>query len=98
MHEFSVWAPCAKKVAVKVGNNVHAMTGPDSRGGWKAAVEEAGYGADYAFLLDEDATPYPDPRSAWQPNGVHGASLLYDQAAFEWHDQRWQGPPLTGAG
>src|SRR5882757_1230458 len=97
MHEFSVWAPWAKKVAIKVGDTVYAMTGPDSHGGWKAVVEEARYGADYAFLLDEDATPYPDPRSAWQLHGVHGASRLYDQAAFAWHDEHWQGSPLTSA-
>ena len=52
---------------------------------------------DYAFLLDDDPTPYPDPRSLWQPKGVHGPSRLYDQGAFEWTDERWQGPPLAGA-
>ncbi len=51
---------------------------------------------DYSFVLDDDPTAYPDPRSAWQPHGVHGASRLYDQRAFAWSDERWQPPLLQG--
>jgi maltooligosyltrehalose trehalohydrolase len=47
-----------------------------------------------AFQLDDDSGAYPDPRSQWQPNGVHGMSRLYDQHAFDWHDARWQAPPF----
>ena len=70
---------------------------PASSGWWSATVEEAGPGTDYAFLMDDDPTPYPDPRSAWQPNGVHGPSRVVDHAAFEWNDAAWQAPPLSGA-
>jgi len=97
MHEFSVWAPKAKKTAVKIGDTQYPMTGPDEKGWWKASVEAAQPGTDYAFMLDDDATPYPDPRGLWQPNGVHGPTRLYDQTAFAWTDDRWQGPPLSGA-
>ncbi len=97
MHEFKVWAPLLKQVAVKVGEAVHPMTGPDQHGMWKAAVEDASSGSDYGFLLGTDTHVYPDPRSPWQPHGVHGLSRLYDQSAFVWHDERWQGPPLGGA-
>ena len=97
MHEFAVWAPRAKRVAVKVGDRSHAMQGPDERGWWKAVVEDAGPGSDYGFLLDGDPAVYPDPRSRWQPNGVHGLSRVYDQAAFDWHDAGWQAPPLASS-
>ena len=97
MHEFSVWAPWVKRVAVKVGDASYSMSGPDERGWWKAAVENAGPGTDYAFLVEDDPTPYPDPRSAWQPHGVHGASRVYDQKAFAWQAERWNAPPLSGA-
>ena len=97
MHEFNVWAPRATKMAVKIGNALHPMTGPDHSGWWKAAVEEAGSGTDYAFLLDDDPKPYPDPRGLWQPHGVHGPSRLYDHKSFAWSDTHWQGPPLSGA-
>ena len=97
MHEFGVWAPKATKVTVQVGDGSYVMQGPDSKGMWTARVEKAEWGMDYAFLLGEDTMAYPDPRSAWQPHGVHGPSRLYDQKAFVWHDKQWQGPPLSGA-
>ncbi len=97
MHTFVVWAPIPGSVAVKVGDTVHPMQGPNDKGYWKATVEDAGPGSDYGFLLGDDPTPYPDPRSLWQPNGVHNLSRVYDQDAFQWEDATWQGPPLTGA-
>ncbi len=97
MHEFTVWAPHALKVAVKIGEATYPMRGPSDRGWWSAAVEEAGAGTDYGFVLDEDAIAWPDPRSQWQPNGVHGASRVYDQSAFAWSDGGWQAPPLARA-
>jgi maltooligosyltrehalose trehalohydrolase len=97
MHEFTVWAPQVKSVSVKVGGGLHAMDGPDERGWWKAAVENAGPGSDYGFQIDDDPAIYPDPRSARQPNGVHAMSQVYDHTAFEWHDARWQAPPLASA-
>src|SRR5664279_590039 len=97
MHEFRVWAPKVKKMSVKVGDGLHPREGPDARGWWKAKVEDAGPGSDYGYQLDDDGTVYPDPRSQWQPNGVHGLSRVYDQKAFEWHDGRWQAPPLASA-
>ena len=71
MHEFKVWAPNVSRVAVKTNDGVCPMQGPDATGWWSAKVESAGPGTDYAFLLDDDPTPYPDPRSARQPTGVH---------------------------
>jgi maltooligosyltrehalose trehalohydrolase len=73
------------------------MHGPDDQGWWRLEMAEAACGLDYAFLVDDDATAYPDPRSMWQPNGVHADSRLYDHSLFRWTDQRWQGPPLAGA-
>ena len=97
MHEFTVWAPKAKSVSVKIDDRIYPMVGLNDRGWWSVGVEHAGAGTDYAFLLDDDATPYPDPRSAWQPNGVHRASRVVDHAAFPWTDGAWQGPPLASA-
>ncbi len=97
MHEFTLWAPGVKKVSVKVGAAAYPMTGPDPRGWWKASVDEARPGSDYAFVLDRDPTPYPDPRSLWQPEGVHGPSRIYNQTAFSWNDAGFQPPPLPSA-
>jgi maltooligosyltrehalose trehalohydrolase len=97
MHSFTVWAPKAEKVAVKIEDRVYPMQGPNDRGYWTVNIEEAGPGTDYGFLLEDDEMVYPDPRSLWQPNGVHQPSRVYDQRAFQWEDATWQGPPLTGA-
>ena len=97
MHEFSVWAPKAKKMAVQIGEAVYPMEGPNDRGWWRLDVENAGAGTDYAFLLDDDPTPYPDPRGMWQPNSVHSASRVVDHKAFQWDDAAWQGLSLSGA-
>jgi maltooligosyltrehalose trehalohydrolase len=89
---YEVWAPDAGAVEVDfAGGGRHAMA-PSVRGGWWAAEAE---GADYGFVLDGEG-PFPDPRSPWQPYGVHGSSRLYDHSAFSWTDGAWRGRPLAG--
>jgi len=39
-------------------------------------------GGRYAFLLDDDSHPYPDPASRFQPGGPHGPSEVVDAATF----------------
>jgi maltooligosyltrehalose trehalohydrolase len=97
MHEFRVWAPKAEVLAVKIGDRTYPMRESSDMGYWTATVDEAGPGTDYAFLLDEDTTPYPDPRGAWQPHGVHGASRLIDHSAFQWNHPSWHVQPLSAA-
>ncbi len=96
MSEYTVWAPDRRQVAVLVEGIRHDMRrGPD--GWWRAEVEDIGGAATYAFLVDDDPTPLPDPRSLWQPHGVHAASRRYDHESFWWTDSRWTGRALAGA-
>ena len=97
MHRFEVWAPRAKTLSLRLSGGTQPMNGPDEQGWWRLDVAEATAGSDYGYLIDEDAKPYPDPRSLRQPNGVHGLSRLYDQRAFVWSDARFQAPPLASA-
>jgi maltooligosyltrehalose trehalohydrolase len=97
MHRFGVWAPRAQKMSLKLGDEVMPTQGPNLRGWWMLDVEDCSCGNRYAFLLDDDPTPYPDPRSLRQPEGVHGLSELYDHSLFEWHDQLWRGAPKAGS-
>jgi maltooligosyltrehalose trehalohydrolase len=97
MQEFRIWGPRAKRVQLQYQDRTCAMQGPDERGWWRLKVESAKCGMDYAFLIDDDPTPYPDPRSLWQAQGAHGASRLYDQGAFVWTDAHWEGCPLSAA-
>jgi len=97
MHRFEVWAPPAKKMAVEADGARLAMQGPDEHGWWKADVRAAGPGTNYGFVIDDDERAYPDPRSEWQPDGVHGLSCVYDQGAFVWGDAGFRAVPLAGA-
>ena len=93
MHRFRVWAPKAKRVRVEAAGRRHAMTAAGG-GWWQAEVAEAGAGTDYAYFLDDEELALPDPRSLWQPQGVHGRSRVLDPSAFAWNDAGWQAPPL----
>ena len=97
MHKFGVWAPKAQKIILNWRDQTLPMNGPNKRGWWTLEVPDAGCGDEYTFMLDDDATPYPDPRGLRQPRGVHGPSELYDHSRFEWHDQLWRGSPKTGS-
>ena len=59
-------------------------------------MPSAGHGSDYAYRVD-GGDPTPDPRSAWQPQGVHSPSRVYDHGRFAWHDRSWRGIPYAGA-
>jgi maltooligosyltrehalose trehalohydrolase len=96
MSAFAVWAPGARQVDLRVGAREIGME-PDEGGWWRADVPDAGPGTDYAYLLDKDETPLPDPRSYRQPRGVHGPSQVYDHSEFGWTDQGWTGRQLPGS-
>jgi maltooligosyltrehalose trehalohydrolase len=96
MHIFRLWAPKAKRVRVQVAEELCDLT-PSAGGWWSAAVERGEPGSDYSYFLDDQERALPDPRSLWQPHGVHGASRVLDHAAFPWSDGNWQAPPLPGS-
>ncbi len=93
--EFSLWAPFAGRVRLRVDDRAVEMSAEP--GGWWSTVVDVGAGTDYGFLLDDSDVALPDPRSRWQPDGVHGASRVYDDSAFAWTDTDWPGRALPGA-
>ena len=70
---FSVWAPHAKSVDLLLDERRIPLA-PAARGYWQADVP-AHAGQNYKYSLD-GAAGLPDPRSRWQPQGVHGASQV----------------------
>jgi maltooligosyltrehalose trehalohydrolase len=95
MTEFQVWAP-EKTVALRVDGRDRDME-RDEHGWWRLDVPAAGPGTDYQFVLSDHDKPLPDPRSQWQPGGVHGPSRVYDHGAFRWSDDAWTGRQLPGS-
>ncbi|WP_163504825.1 malto-oligosyltrehalose trehalohydrolase [Fodinicola acaciae] len=91
---FRVWAPVPRRVRVLVDGATSAME-PAGGGWWQSTVDSAGPGSRYGFLLDDATEPVADPRSLWQPDGVHGLSAVYHHS-YEWSDQSWPGRALPG--
>jgi maltooligosyltrehalose trehalohydrolase len=97
---FSVWAPIASRVSVRVrtaasggATQLHELERGD-RGDWSGDVGEATSGDDYWFVVEREGEAprdLPDPRSRWQPEGVHGPSRVLDPGEWEWNDAGWRG-------
>ena len=105
--EFRVWAPAAREVTLVVraahapaartdgvGTEVLPMTRTEG-GWWSVRVQGAGP-FDYSYSVN-GGDPVPDPRSPWQPEGVHGFSRSFDEGAYQWTEKSWRGP-RQGAG
>ena len=89
----TVWAPDARSVDLVLpatDRTIALRSSPD--GWWAPPADEPGlgHGDDYAFAVD-GGEPRPDPRSAWQPAGVHGPSRVFDASRHEWSDGAWPG-------
>jgi maltooligosyltrehalose trehalohydrolase len=94
-HEFAVWAPEPRLVRLDVDGFTYPMTRYDD-GWWRTTIDVAP-DARYGFLLDDDPTVLPDPRSPRQPEGVHKRSQLWDPSSATWTDERWSGRSVEGA-
>ena len=91
---FGVWAPGAQQVTI------HLLT-PNERfvemqrvrnGYWEAIAEQVEDGSLYVYRLD-GKKERPDPASRFQPDGVHGPSMVV-APDFAWDDAGWTGLPL----
>jgi maltooligosyltrehalose trehalohydrolase len=81
---FSVWAPNAKSVDLVLREQRFALA-PLADGYWQTEVT-ADTRQGYRYSID-GADPVPDPRSRWQPDGVHGASHVLQA--------EWLGPAAS---
>jgi maltooligosyltrehalose trehalohydrolase len=88
-----IWAPLATTVAIRIGSSDVPLT-REAGDHWTTAATLAP-GTDYGVVVD-GADPVPDPRSRWQPDGVNGATRVFDADDFEWTDGAWAGRQLAG--
>ncbi|GAB3990753.1 malto-oligosyltrehalose trehalohydrolase [Nocardioides marmoraquaticus] len=110
---FDVWAPERERVRLVLqplpeerGTSVtNGSTGHhdlvdmtrDDDGWWTPAGDVPDGQVDYGYLLDDAGDPRPDPRSRWQPHGVHALSRTVDLDAHDWADAAWTGRQLAGS-
>lgn len=92
-----LWAPDAGQVELDAVADGVALREPLTRaaGGWwrwEGGPDPATCAVfDYGFVLDGGPT-LPDPRSAWQPDGVHGRSRWWTGDPLTRRDPHWRGP------
>src|SRR5712664_3829068 len=87
---FAVWAPRCRSVdlALEGRRPQPLVRRPDGR--FEVSVARLPDGSRYHYRLD-GARHRPDPASRWQPEGVHGPSIVVDPRRFVWTDQDFHG-------
>ncbi len=102
MVEITLWAPLASRADAHLVGGTGSEQNPDAPSG---VVEmrrvdpehfavDLPVGTDYLLSVD-GGEPRPDPRSRFQPEGVHGPSRAVD-LEFEWTDEDWPGVDPLG--
>ncbi len=87
---FVLWAPDAGEVELVLrGEAVRMIRG---EGGLFELEAEASHGDLYRYRID-GGQEVPDPASRYQPEDVHGPSMVFDPLRFEWGDDGWRGRP-----
>jgi maltooligosyltrehalose trehalohydrolase len=77
---FEVWAPLAEDVRLELEDGTYPMA-RDARGSWRVERPAESGETRYRFSVN-GGHGVPDPRSRWQPDGVHGASCVWDTSLF----------------
>ena len=87
---FRVWAPrCRSVEAVIEGRPTQALWRGDDDV-YSLTLPRLGAGTRYQYRLNGERYR-PDPVSRWQPEGVHGPSVVVDPTAFTWTDADFRG-------
>jgi maltooligosyltrehalose trehalohydrolase len=92
---FSVWAPRARQIVVRVLEPACSVLMERHDNGLHSAfVSGIQPGSQYFYILDVERSR-PDPVSRFQPHGVHGPSAIVAPDDFAWTDQNWRGLSLA---
>jgi maltooligosyltrehalose trehalohydrolase len=89
--EFTIWAPFAKRLALRFEREDRIIElEPSGQGYFQADTQNLEPNSLYLVQLD-DRSPRGDPASRFQPKGVFGPSGIFDASAFRWSDEKWRG-------
>jgi maltooligosyltrehalose trehalohydrolase len=92
---FRVWAPQAGTVEVVFEDSREPPLALTRESGGYFGGATASRISLYKYRVDGTG-PWPDPCSRFQPQGVHGPSMVVDPSAFKWSDAQWHGVQLHG--
>ncbi|MGB4782458.1 malto-oligosyltrehalose trehalohydrolase [Candidatus Methylomirabilis sp.] len=90
---FQVWAPRCERIDLLLEPRANPRRVEMDRGEdrvFKVLLDDVPAGSRYMYLL-HGAAKRPDPVSRYQPEGVHGPSILIDPSTYTWGDQGWRG-------
>src|SRR6266540_1319734 len=91
---FSAWAPRCRSLDLIIdGRPVRPMR-QEADGLFETQIENLPVGTRYQYRLDGERFR-PDPVSRWQPEGVHGPSMVVDPSSFPWTDEGFTGHALA---
>jgi maltooligosyltrehalose trehalohydrolase len=86
---FGVWAPRVDTLHVVIDDDWHLLERGEN-GVHTGVVSGIVAGARYRYSIN-GCSPLPDPRSRYQPEGVHGPSEVIHLSAYQWTDRDWAG-------
>jgi maltooligosyltrehalose trehalohydrolase len=93
---FFVWAPTARSVEL-VMPDMRVALRADGDGCWRTELDASSARSGYKYSID-GGHPLPDPRSRWQPDGVHGNSHVLDTSELcRFRRQSFRAKPLRDA-
>jgi maltooligosyltrehalose trehalohydrolase len=92
-----VWAPDHQRVELVLDGGASHVLDAEGRGYFSGFVRGMAAGALYWFRLGDHERLLPDPVSRFQPDGVHGPSMLIDPQSFRWTDRDFRGVKLEDA-
>lgn len=90
---FNIWAPYVKRLAIEKHNGSETERFrilPDEQGYFRRTIRGIAAGDLYQISLD-DRISRPDPASLFQPQGVHGHSMVIDHGKYPWQDTHYRG-------
>jgi maltooligosyltrehalose trehalohydrolase len=90
--DFRLWAPAAREVALVLGESRHIPMQPRPNGWHEALALDVPPGTRYRYRIGEGLV-VPDPASRYNPDDVHGPSMVIDPWGYRWRDAAWRGRP-----
>jgi maltooligosyltrehalose trehalohydrolase len=94
---FQLWAPSQERVALVLEDEQRILPMARLEGGFFGLTTDAArVGSRYRYQL-EDGSRVPDPASRYQPEDVHGTSVVIDPRAYAWQHTAWRGRPWEEA-
>jgi maltooligosyltrehalose trehalohydrolase len=93
--DFGLWAPSARTVEIDIDGRVVSLHAT-ADGWYRHHAPGVAAGTRYRYRIDGELF-VPDPASRFNPDDVHGASVVVDPRAFAWTDGAWRGRPWREA-